>query len=298
MDKSEITLIVSNTPTFNKLSSADIEEFIALSELKEYKNGEIVYREGAPGDYFYFLLKGRIIALTTAAGRESEIDLLKRGTSFGIISIFTDEPHSVTTRSIESSYILRIPKDRFKDFINTHPPISLDFSRMLSQRVRAKTALVPKRIFQVKRIGVIGFPSAGKTTYLYNLGRQLAEETNKNVICIEVSSSDNFILPYLGKFEASPLALSEFREEDAGRFVATGLVDCLLLKVLSPGNFSALINFLSEQYHFILYEIPFSFWDSYFDDFTSLADHIHFLLFPQIEELRRAGILLDALKAK
>ncbi|MDD5583438.1 MAG: patatin-like phospholipase family protein [Candidatus Omnitrophica bacterium] len=298
MDKNEIKLILNNTPTFNKLTPEEIDAFLVLCEVKEYKNGEIIYTQGDAPDYFYFLLKGRIVALTRQGVYESEIDLLKRGTSFGIISIFTDEPHSVTTKAIENSFVLRVGKEEFKGFINKHPTISLDFSRMLTQRVRAKTQEKPKKIFRVKRIGVIGFPSAGKTTYLHNLALKIKEETGKKVICIEVSSSNNFILPYLAKRDMQSMSLNEFSEATVSGAIVNDAVDYLLLKVTSPGNFSALLNCLCESHHFILYEIPYYFWDSYFDDFISLADSIHFVLFPQIEELRRAGILISDLESK
>ncbi|MDD5194381.1 MAG: patatin-like phospholipase family protein [Candidatus Omnitrophica bacterium] len=298
MDKNEIILILSNTPTFNKLSSEDIAAFLEICEVKQYLSGEIIYQEGSPPDYFYFLLKGRVVALTHQEVGEVEIDLLKRGTSFGIISIFSGDPHSVTTKAIETSFILRAGHEHFKEFLNKHPAISLDFSRMLTQRVKAKTQTRPKKIFQVKHIGIIGFPSAGKTTYLYNLALRLKEETGKKVICLEVSSSDNFVLPYLAKNEAKALSLAGFNEETLPNFIIKGEIDYLLLKVTSPANFSALLNNLCESYHFILYEIPFYFWDNYFDDFVSPADYIHFVLFPQIEELRRAGILMSDLKTK
>jgi NTE family protein len=296
MDKNEIKLILSNTPTFNKLSPDEIEAFLVLCKVKEYKNGEIIYAQGAAADYFYFLLKGRVVALTRQGVHESEIDLLKRGTSFGIISIFTDEPHSVTTRAIENSFVLLLAKEEFKNFVNKHPTISLDFSRMLTQRVKAKTQEKPKKIFQVKRIGIMGFPSSGKTTYLYNLALKIKEETGKKVICIEVSSSNNFIFPYLVKRPMQAMPLAEFTEATMANFIVTDAVDCLLIKVASPENFSALLNCLCENYHFILYEMPYYFWENYFDDFISLADCIHFTLFPNLTELRKAAALMNDLE--
>jgi NTE family protein len=150
MNIQEIKYVVSSTPPFDKLNEQELDEFIGLCEVKEYKNGQYIYKIDDPADYFYLLLQGRVVALTKEDQRELEIELLKRGVSFGIISLFNDEPHSVTTRAIESSTLIRVEKEKFKQFLNAYPRISLEFARILSQRIRGR--IKPKKIFQCKRL--------------------------------------------------------------------------------------------------------------------------------------------------
>lgn len=296
MDIQQIKLIVSSTPPFNSLKEAEVEEFLNISEVKEYRNGEVLYRNGDGPDYFYFILQGRIVALASDGANDKEIELLKRGTSFGIISLFNEEPHSVTTRSIETSNVLRIPKEKFKDFLNRHPALSLEFYRLLSQRIRSRTG--PKKIFQCKRIGVTGADACGKTTYMFQLGTHLKEQTRKKVICIEFSINDTFSLPSLVNKNASPLNLDSFKEEAlAGHIFGEG-VDCLMVSPGGGANFFALINFLSENYHFIIYEIPYAFLDKLFKELGALGDYLHFLLTIRKEEVEKAASLTGSLKAQ
>jgi len=107
MENKEAKFILANTPPFNKLPEDGIDDFLSICELRKYGHGEILYKDQDPPDYFYFLLRGRILAVKQDAKEELEIELLKRGTSFGIISLFNEEPHSVTTKSIEESLVLR-----------------------------------------------------------------------------------------------------------------------------------------------------------------------------------------------
>jgi NTE family protein len=236
------------------------------------------------------------VALTKQDGKEVEIELLKRGTSFGIISLFNDEPHSVTARSIETSFILRMEKEKFKYFLNTHPLISLDFTQILSQRIRGRTK--PKKIFQCKRTGITGFDFCGKTTYILNLGLKLKEQTQKRVVCVEMSCSDTFTLGSLLGSNYKVLMLDEAREEIISEYIMCNKVDYLSVKIGNGRNFSSLINFLSESYHFILFEIPSNIDKDLFQDFTLYSDQLHLLVFSKREELEKAGLLINELQSK
>ncbi|MCM8831886.1 MAG: cyclic nucleotide-binding domain-containing protein, partial [Candidatus Omnitrophica bacterium] len=297
MDAAEIKFLLKNTITFNKLNEDAINELILLANIKEYKKGQIIYKQLDPADYFYFILKGKVVALTYFENKEVEIDLLKRGMSFGIISAFTGQPHSITTKAIETSYILMVEKEKFKQFLSKYPSISLDFSRMLSQRVRAQEAR-PKKIFQFRRIAILGFSSSGKTTYLYRLCKILKKITNRKVIGIEISLSDTFMLPYFIQKEQKVLLLSRSSKNMIFENIISDEADYLLLKLNVKDAFGDFLNLLSEDYHFIIYEVPSLEMINTFDEFIDVADYIDIILFSQLEELKRSSIFIDELKSR
>lgn len=296
MEIKDLNFIARNTFPFNKLNAKGADKLLSLCLIKEYKEGEFIYKEGDHPDCFYLLLRGRVLALTTEEGKETEIELLKRGTCFGIISLLTDEPHSVTTKSIEESFVLKIEKEKFREFLKEYPLLSLDFSRLLSQRVKKRVK--PKKVFQCKRIGIMGFSSSGKSTYMYNLALQLKEQTKKNIICIEISPQGTFSLPSLTKSQGQALKLDDFREESIDQHIIKGGVDCLLVKIDEKLNLSSLLNFLSESYHFIVYEVPFPLWDRYAKSPLSLDHYLHLLLYPNKDQLSKGAALIKSFKQK
>ena len=300
MDIQEIKFIFSNTTPFNKLDKRQMDKLINISEVREYKNGEIIYEEGGLADYLYVLLKGRVALFAKVDSKELMIGIIKRGTCFGIISIFSESKHSVTSSSIESSFVLRITKEQFKGFLKKNPFIFLDFSLMLSQRVKSRYK--PKTIFQSKKIGVIGNVLEAKTDYIYNLGRELKEQTKKKVICLQVvfNIDKDFGIknqPFAdSKEKIKVLSLESFREEEVPEYIMKNEVNLLYVKLDAKDNFLALLNFLSESYHFILYRIPYDSLEGFKEDFIDPAQQLHFLMYPQKEELIKRGYLLQKLK--
>jgi len=299
MDIKEAKFILANTPPFNKLKEEEVKEFLSICELRKLSHGEVLYKDQDPPDYFYFLLRGRIVVLKGDAKQESEIELLKRGTSFGIISLFNEEPHSVTTKSIEESFVLRCDKEKFKDFLNKCPLISLEFYRLLSQRIRARSGR--KKIFQSKRIAVLGSAGAGKTSYMFNLGVKLKEQTGKKVMCIEFSLSGSFSLDKFVK-NGRILNLEDYKEETLGSHIGEGslqpdetVIDCLRIKINDTLEVPSLLNFLSENYHFIIYEMPDKFFDNNLYEVASPADYFHFLVLPNKEDVSKVSSIMAAL---
>jgi len=301
MDTREIKLIISNSPPFNKLKERQLNNLIDLCTVKEYKNDEVIYRQGDPPDYLYLLLKGRVMALAEVDLKDSPIEILKRGTCFGIISLLTDDPHSVTTRSIETSFILQIPKDKIKEFFKKTPSLSLDFSRILSQRVKAR--LKPKQIFQSRRIAISGDAGSGKSTYMLDLALKLKEQTAKNIICLQIVSKDDEMINFIdGRAPIADnkdkiLLLKDFSEEDSS-YIRKDKIDCLYIRLEEKSNFASLLNYLSESYHFILYDLGRLSLKSNLYRLAKPAHQLHFIVFPRVGSLKKWDILIKELKEK
>lgn len=288
MDNQQIKFIVSNTLPFNKLDQGQIDELFSICQARDFKKDEIVYKEGGVADYFYLLLRGRVVALSRQNNKDVPIDILKRGTCFGIISLFTDEPHSVTAKAIEPSLIARIEKEKFKNFLTKNPTLSLDFSRMLSQRVHRRAK--PKKIFQCQRIAICGFSHSGKTTYMLNLASEIAIQAKKTVISIQFL--DNAEVVNFSGSKDQILCLNEFEEEKVFSYILKKDTDQLLVDVGGGRNLLSLLNFLSDNYHFVIYEMPFSCWQELSGDLFSGGDELHFIFPTKKEELKKANKFL------
>jgi len=254
---------------FSKLKKKQFSNLLKIAEISEYKKDDIIYSQGDKPDYFYFLIKGRAVALSIIDGKPKRIELIKKGTSFGIISIFTGQPHSVTVKTIENSNVIKIEKGKFKALLKKIPFLAFDFSAMLSRRVKKRTN-VPKRIFQSAGTAVLILDNYNKTLgAIFELAESLKNKAKKRVIIIEVSGTDNFIIRKYTDNNIANMELSkEFKESSISAKHNIKGVDYLCLKC--PGRFRdsfySFTNYLSESYHFIFYIMPvkeFPYWSRF-----------------------------------
>jgi signal-transduction protein with cAMP-binding, CBS, and nucleotidyltransferase domain len=98
--------------------------------------GEIVCREGEPGDEMYVIQKGRV-RLTRAAGDETtEMGILGKGDFFGEMALLEGLPRSETAEVVEPAEILRVNGLVFNKMLTTNAEIAVRMLRKISLRLR------------------------------------------------------------------------------------------------------------------------------------------------------------------
>ncbi|MFH1772146.1 MAG: patatin-like phospholipase family protein [Candidatus Omnitrophota bacterium] len=295
MDKPQIKFILENTSPFNKLNGLLLDEFMGLCEIRDYPAGEYIYREGQAGSCFYFLLQGRIVALTEKSdGCEGEIELLKRGTSFGIISIFTDSPHSVSVKSIEASSVLLVNKERFLNFLEVQPCLSFDFSRILSQRVKSR--LYPKSIFQCKRLAITSSYMPNAVVYMHDLGVKVRQESKKRVIVLQIFKNRYCEFPDSSNPDSKIFDLKDASCDSFEDYIVNTSVDRLTVRASNIENLPGLINNLSESYHFIIFTVEPEILSQNNFDISSCIDYFQIFIPPNEGEIDRLEVFIRTIE--
>ncbi len=253
---------VRQLPLFSQLKAQEIELITERSSLVEYKKNQIIYHEGDPPDAFYCIVTGRVkIFNLDPMGTENLLEYLHRGKYFGIISLLTGEGHSVNAEVINDSLILKIQKEDFNLILNKIPKLAIDLSQMLSRRLKRKD-IHTKTIFESTIISVYSsYKGAGRTVFATNLALSLKKETNKNVILIDVSSKGNEVKKTTPIIDLSNFSLEEERIQGA---ISKSDLNIDFLKTiydskstLSPKGVATLLSFLTNDYHYIVLDLPF-----------------------------------------
>ena len=82
---------------------------------------------------------GRVVVYTKGAdGVENILEHLHYGKYFGVISLLTNEGHSVTAKATNDCSLLVIEKEGFDFVLTKIPKLAVDLSRMLSRRLKRK----------------------------------------------------------------------------------------------------------------------------------------------------------------
>lgn len=252
--------LLSEFPIFSSLTPAVLHEFARIAATKEFRKGEIIYEEAKPADYFYLVLSGRVKVYTEASLREGRVlDYLYRGTCFGLISLLTGDTHTVTAEAANDSVIATVPKDAFLDFLKKYPPLALEFSNVLSRRVK-KRAGKSKDIFESLVLSAYGSEERiGVTLYSIMLGKALSEESAKKVVVVEIRKDNNFFIPSREGIVSLPQvtepALQQYIDRRWG-------FDYLRIRYDKGASLDYekevpfLLGVLTQRYNFIILDLP------------------------------------------
>lgn len=127
---------------------------------RTYRDGEVIIRQGEPGDRMYVIQAGDVAVTRQTDGREIHIANLKAGDIFGEMALFEQEVRSATVRAIGESRVLSIDRKGFLRRVNEDPSLAYRILQQLSGRIRKMNAdfsqlrrevLVERRSFQERR---------------------------------------------------------------------------------------------------------------------------------------------------
>lgn len=96
--------------------ATDIEE-------KVFKEGEILFEEGDPGNEMYLIRSGKIEISAKAAGMKKTLAVLKEGDFVGEMAIIDGSPRSATATVIEEATCLVLDREAFKNQIRENPMV-------------------------------------------------------------------------------------------------------------------------------------------------------------------------------
>jgi NTE family protein len=301
-------LLLREIPLFADLSTVELNIVRKKSNLVEHKKGEIIYKEGSAPSAFYCLILGRILIYTQDQyGNKKVLEYLHRGKYFGIISLLTNEPHSVTAEAINDCLLLTINKCDFDFILTKIPRLAIDLSRTLSRRLKRKD-IHEKTIFESTIISVFSsYSPAGKSIYALNLALSISKETHKSVIILDISPLERMhSLPKKLDIEnLQVFDLSSYSSETISsvkdlifksRFGAD--IICFYYKPEDDTSAKKLLTILSllmNDYHYIILDLP-SAMDRPVYDMLNQSDLIHILSSPEPVDLKRTYNLLSRLK--
>lgn len=110
----------------------------------EYGDGEVICRQGEPGDRMYVVQAGRALVVHEANGREVQLTELSAGDVFGEMAIFDRKPRSATVRAKGPARVLTLDKRAFLRGVHEDPSLAYRILREMSQRVRRLTEEVSR----------------------------------------------------------------------------------------------------------------------------------------------------------
>ena len=130
---------LNHVDIFSRLGPQELLLLANQSTQCDFKEGDVVYKEGEPGDDLYILATGRM-ELKRHNGRSTYVNA---GQTFSTLSVVSDQPRLFTATALNPCLCLKISKNAFWEILEDYPSVSQAIFKVLAKQIRELTEEAP-----------------------------------------------------------------------------------------------------------------------------------------------------------
>ncbi|WDP89064.1 MAG: cyclic nucleotide-binding domain-containing protein [Desulfobacter sp.] len=221
-DFQDLVDFLSSAPLFSSVPKTQVKEIAGLFTKEVFQKGDIICRQGDPGDAMYVIRSGVVSLLKEIDGREVYLSELKRGDFFGEIALLSGEPRNATARVSLDAVLFCLTRRHFETLIKKNKSIGLYLSRHYAKRMVFKEqggrGAGKKKAPVFHAVSATG-PDLGVSHFLYSVSFHISDESWKRVLVIEPHlEAERIMEKYgLGRVECSVPGLFDLLPENSYR---------------------------------------------------------------------------------
>ncbi len=125
---------------FTPMGEEALGRLAATSRTGLYAEGEVVIRQGAPGDELFVIQRGEVAVTLDRGGSPLEVARLQPGSFFGEMSLLTGEPRTATVRASKECELLVVDKAGFGRVLEAFPELAERVSEVIAGRQAGLTS--------------------------------------------------------------------------------------------------------------------------------------------------------------
>jgi CRP/FNR family transcriptional regulator, cyclic AMP receptor protein len=145
----ETARLLSGTEVFAGLEPRELEEVAKVAVPRTWERGEILFREGDPGDTCYLIRSGAVLLTREHQdGRLVALAELRAGDLFGELAMFRGETRSATAEAIEDTAAVALLAGDVQRQVRRNPDLALKLLASLAERVSTTTERLLQQSFQ------------------------------------------------------------------------------------------------------------------------------------------------------
>ena len=128
--------LIRQIALFQSVDPSEVESIAQQMTESSFRDGEVVFLEGDPGDRLYLILSGSMHVYVQRQGSIITYDHLQPGECFGEMALVEEGPRSATVKSEGASLCLTLSKKDFLDLLSQQPNIALGMIKGLVGRLK------------------------------------------------------------------------------------------------------------------------------------------------------------------
>jgi len=129
--------LMADSPLFGGLVPPERDRFREKFRYREIKQGEVIVKEGDPGDSMFLIKSGGFTVQTVYELTHKTIELakLKGGDFFGEVSLVKNKPRTATILADTAAEVMELRREDFEAIAKSHPEIASALEHTIEQRV-------------------------------------------------------------------------------------------------------------------------------------------------------------------
>jgi CRP-like cAMP-binding protein len=137
------TDLFQRVPLFEGISAAERAAVSKAAQLRTYRRGEVIVRQGQTGETFFVIVRGRVaVTVLSPEGREVVLNTLGEGDHFGEMALLDEEPRSASVVAQERSELAILSRDVFFELLRSNFVLTKGLLRCFSRRLRRANSTI------------------------------------------------------------------------------------------------------------------------------------------------------------
>ena len=116
-----VAYFLKDYPPFDQMQQSDLDQLASRITVRFYRPNDFIFKEGEAQSGFCFILnQGNVKLFKNESLKEVLVDQCEPGDIFGVRSIITKSPYSMTAQSLEESLVYAFPQTLFEQLFQTN----------------------------------------------------------------------------------------------------------------------------------------------------------------------------------
>jgi CRP-like cAMP-binding protein len=181
--KESVKEVLSRSVIFRRLTPDDQRRLAAVTLVREFEKGSMLFVEGSASDALYSVIAGRVkVFKTTPRGADVILEIFGPGDPVGAVAVYESRPYPASAVALEPTTCLVVPRQAFFALLDQYPSmvrgLLVGLTHRLVELTNRLTELSGGRVdarlarFLLKLADSIGSPRGSGTFIPMPLSRQ------------------------------------------------------------------------------------------------------------------------------